>query len=266
MRATNRSWKGLLCCRAGLTLIELLVAAALSSLLILMAVVTLGGATDAWKDSNSAADALGDGRAAMLILRRDFANRLRDTPVYVNPRVDSPDGLNSNVLAFYTALRPGAREPGVDRGNIGMVAYYRAFTPDLRGGESPKLFRVQISPQEVWRDAEAAGWDPVFSPDPIADEASGRSELVAANVLQFAVTGLVQGEDGEIIPVPATITSDKIEAAGIDLLLRLVESGPAARLLSADDWAGNSDVSATLFDRDGDTNDDKGVRTFRARF
>lgn len=252
--------------RDGVTLVELLVATVLSSLLILIAVVLLGSATDSWKDSSAAADTLGDGRSAMLIMRRDFANRLRDTPVFVDPRVNSLDGLKSNVMAFFTVLPRSLRDPDVDRGDVGLVAYYTAFTPDAAGGSSPKLHRAQLSPAEVWAKVESGGWEPNYVPNPVADEASGRAEIVASNVLQFAVTGLVQDDSGAIFPVPPSITSDTITAAGIELVLRVVEPAAAVRLMTEGDWTGTTPVSDSLFDDDGETNDDAAVRTFRVRF
>lgn len=253
--------------RDGLTLVELLVATVISSLVILIAVAALGSAADTWRHSQASVDTLSDGRAAMLVMRRDFENRLRDTPVFVDPRVNALDGLPSNVMAFFTVLPRSLRDPNVDRGDVGSVAYYVAFTPDAVGGRSsPKLFRAQLSPSEVWAKVESDGWEPAYVPDPIVDEASGRAEIVASNVLQFAVTGLVQDESGAIFPVPPSITSDTVTAAGIELVLRVVEPGAAARLVSEGDWSGTTAVSDSLFDDDGDTNDDAAVRTFRVRF
>lgn len=252
--------------RDGVTLVELLIATVLSSLLVLIAVALLGNATDSWKDSADSADTLSDGRSAMLIMRRDFSNRLRDTPVFVDPRVNSLDGLKSNVMAFFTILPRSMRDPDIDRGDVGLVAYYMAFTPDVAGGSSPKLFRAQLSPSEVWEKVESGDWDPNYVPDPVADEVSGRAEIVASNVLQFAVTGLVQDESGAIFPVPPSITSDTITAAGIELVLRVVEPIAAVRLETEEDWSGTTAVSDSLFDDDGETNDDAAVRTFRVRF
>ncbi len=135
--------------REGVTILELLVAAVLSSVVVLVAVTMLGSSADAWRASESSADTLGDGRAAMLVLRRDFENRLRDADVFVDPRVDTLDGLKSNVLAFYLTLPEFSRVDANDRGDVGLVAYYLAYTPDVGGGASRKLYRAQLSPEEV---------------------------------------------------------------------------------------------------------------------
>lgn len=251
--------------REGVTILELLIAAMLSSLLVIMAVTMLGGATDTWRESESTADTLGDGRAAMLVLRRDFESRLRDVPVFVDPRVDSIEGLRSNVMAFFLTLPEFSRVDSDDRGDVGLVAYYVAYTPDSDGGASRKLYRAQLSPDEVWSKVSAEGWDPQYTPDPLADEASGRAELVTSNVLQFAVSGLVIVEDGPITPVPETTTGSLIEAAGVDVVLRVLDPLAASRMTSENDWEGETSASDGLFDTDEDTTDDAGVKTFRAR-
>ncbi len=251
--------------RQGVTIVELLVAAVLSSLLVLLAVSMLGSSADAWRESEASADTLGDGRAVMLVLRRDFENRLRDADVFVDPRVDSLDGLKSNVMAFHLTLPEYSRVDTNDRGDVGLVAYYVAYTPDIDGGSSRKLYRAQLSPEEVWARVSANGWDPKYTPDPIADEASGRAEVVASNVLQFAVSGLVIIDDGPITPVPESTTGFRIEAAGVEVALRVLQPLAAARMESEADWDGGTVASNGLFDSDDDTTDDAEVKTFRAR-
>ena len=237
-------------CYRGLTLVEVLVATVISSLLVLLAVTTLGRSMDAWKDFRAEAGMLSDGRAINLVMRRDFAHRLPDIPVYVAPSIDSLDGLRSNVVSFCTTSDGVVRYADVERGDVAMVVYYAAFTPDYMGKVSPKLFRVWLSPAEVWERMKKEGWDPIFTPDPTMDEASGRAEIVASNVLQFAVTrwGVEDGDNG------------------VDVILRVVESGAASRLKSKQDWSGETSVSDQFFDADGDTHDDAAVRTFRMRF
>ena len=209
---------------AGFTLIELMVAAGITTLLLLGMTGIFDQAMKAWRLSSRRGDAEREVRAAMATIERDLGGLVigPKLPLYVgqfdpaivgisasnypNLAPQSASGAWSNVstaLFFASAQRPES----TSLGDISGVGYYVAWDPQSNEGKgSYNLYRYFQPPTNFFSAATNffSGGGSLYPPN-------GRDEIVGANVLNFwaqLVTvppGLTQGPSN--FPTAGSITA-----------------------------------------------------------
>ena len=183
---------------AAFTLIELMVAAAITTLLLLGMTGIFDQSMKAWRLSSRRGDAEREVRAAMATIERDLGGlvigprmplsigRFEPTEVgissfnYPNLAPRSASGAWSNVSTalFFASAQ---RSDPVSAGDISGVGYYVAWDPQSNEGRGAyNLYRYFQPPQNFFRDATN-----FFVSGGILYAQNNRDEIVGANVLNF---------------------------------------------------------------------------------
>lgn len=207
-------------------MIELLVAMAITSILMVALLSLVGQSTDSYTQTQRAVNTISQARAFIQFFEREISTRLPGTPLI--REASSPDGPeSSDKLAFIRTISTFEQDPD-QPGDLGTSAYYVAFTPDDTNSQSPKLFRKVLSPLET-QDLLEAGSDPPFpATDPSVDEA------IIYNILFFeALPRFRDPSSGEFrdwdktSPEPPSL---------IELTVRFLDDSSAQRFDSPADW------------------------------
>ncbi len=187
----------------GFTLVELLVAMTVLTVLMVLLFGFFDQATKAWQSSEKTVDAFREARAALHYLKRDLQSMVvnDDIPwvIYVDPQVvpadlgpiaaNAPPQAHGKVLFFISAQPPDAQNPLHGRGDLCSVGYYLNYTPGQgQTGPGYKLYRYFQSSDPTWSNAgfgllpflQASG--NLFSP-----AATVNDEVIARNVTNFFV-------------------------------------------------------------------------------
>jgi prepilin-type N-terminal cleavage/methylation domain-containing protein len=207
--------------RAGFSLMELIVAMAITSLIMIALIALIGQSSAVYRDSRSAVESLSDARSLMHFFESELSSRLPRTPLLSETSPDGPDKLGY--------IRAGSFDELVDtpRGDLSTSVYYVAFTADAPGSVSPKLFRHHLGPKETQELLEGPNPPPMPNVNPTADEP------LLYNVLRFQAKPEQQTPGGVYIPwTPASSGSpDRIE-----IIIEITDDANAARLKSEDQW------------------------------
>jgi prepilin-type N-terminal cleavage/methylation domain-containing protein len=240
---------------AGMTLLEVLVAVSISSLLILALANILGKTSGIYADTEKTVETLRDGRAALGILRDDMAGLM-------GPETGLPVVYERNEAGFatrwgfFTSRSARAQEVGRNPGDLCFVWYYTAITTETNGRTSRKLFRKFISSADAIAILGAPN-PPTLTPDPLNDDA------IAFNVLDFRCEFRRRDETGTWVEVKS---SEEIPLAGeVTVVLRVITNEAAASLESEADWSPGG-TGGEGFDFDAEEDDDASARSFRARY
>lgn len=238
-----------------MTLLEVMVAVTISSILILSLAVILGNTSGIYADTERTVESLRDGRATLGILRDDMAGFMGREDVL--PMSYARDDANlATRWGFFTARSPRAQDPDRNAGDLCFVWYYTAITTESNGRTSRKLFRRFIS------SADALAWigqpiPPSLVPDPENDDA------VAFNVLDFRCEFRRRGANGAWVEAK---TDEEIRQADeVTVVLRVLTNEAAVALETAADWS-PSGKGGEGFDFDNEEDDDASASSFRARF
>ncbi|MFM7180553.1 MAG: PilW family protein [Verrucomicrobiales bacterium] len=240
---------------SGMTLLEVLVAVSISSILILALATILGNTGGIYADTERTVETLRDGRAALGILRDDMAGFMgteQGLPVVY----ERNDASFSTRWGFFTSRSARAQETGRNPGDVCFVWYYTAITTESNGRTSRKLFRKFIS------SADAISYlgkptPPQLTPDPENDDA------IAFNVLDFRCDYRRRGTNGQWVVAK---TAEEIRQAGeVTVVLRVLTNEAAGSLEEAADWSPGGNTGEG-FDFDEDEDDDASASSFRARY
>lgn len=269
------------------TLVEVLLAMATGSMLLMVLVQLFGGTLTAFHSHDRRLGGTIEARSALHQLSTDLASYSElpraqfssamvdvttdevgvqdETPgmVYVEGRSTT----DSDRIAFLRRVRPAA--PVVegaaiaDEGNLVLVAYAVGFTVDSLGRGSPKLFRKQFSISETYqRVLTAYGSGAALLPESDWESiTSGRdgAEPVAFYVVQFRARPLMAemadpDGDGESRLVGLREPLDRelgtgFRPAALDLLLRVGHRSLAARLDTPSEWRGSGKEPGMILGR-----------------
>ena len=240
---------------AGMTLLEVLVAVSISSLLILSLANILGKTSGIYADTEKTVETLRDGRAALGILRDDMAGRIgpeAGLPV-VYERDDA--GLATR-WGFFTSRSGRAQETGRNPGDLCFVWYYTQITTETNGRASRKLYRQFISSADAIALLGQPN-PPVLAPDPANDDA------IAFNVLDFRCEFRRRADNGSW--VDAKTPEEILQAGEVTIVLRILTNEAAASLENDADWSPGG-AGGEGFDFDEEEDDDEAARSFRARY
>lgn len=234
---------------AGLTLIELLVAVTVGSLVVLAMAGMLANTGDIYRNTEREVEADRDGRAALERLRRDLSSRVPGLPVVFERDPET----GTHALGFFTAQPALGQLPGQNAGDVCHVGYVSAITGDGGNRVSRKLYRVfESSNQAITRLRNNDAAPRAANPE--------TDDVIAFNLFDFQVELAERTPEGAWV-VPA----DPADASSADrarILLRLLTTSAAAELTEPSDWLPPGPENAG-FDFDDEEDDDRDVRTYR---
>lgn len=276
------------CRRHGMTLVELMLSMAVSSMLLVLLASMLQSSLSAYSGQQRRSSATVESRAGLEILRAD----LRSSCAISAASTSGTDGLmrfihlppenayGSDRIAFLRRNRlPGTSTitTSADQGSVVLVAYAVGFTPDVGGRESQKLYRRQFTSEETYvklRDYLQLGtellseddWKDIINPQSgssdsgssTASAAVSISEPIAFQVIQFRAKPLTallsQANDPETLNGVAalpqgTLWPESSRPAAVDVLLRVTNRATAAKLDTAEDWRGEGNHKFMLLGR-----------------
>ena len=185
------------------TILELLVAMAVFSLLIVMLMGMVDSASKLWRENENRVDSYREARAAMSIISHDLRNALAGTNLnYIRINNDAygfltnaeTDTNSAAAIFFLSAQSATSQDPAANKSDVCQVGYFLAYdkTSALAGVNTnvPKtmnLYRYFLSSDETFAKL-TNGTYPVFgsSIGALDDDV----ELLARNITRFHIDAL----------------------------------------------------------------------------
>ena len=210
----------------GFTVVELLVAMAVTSILMIILLSLVGQSTNTTQRTQRAVNGVADSRALLQFFAQELSNRLPDTPIIHELGAnDSP--ATCDQFAFIRTLSLDEQST-TNPGDLGTSAYYVAFAPSQVNAVTPRLFRKSLNPTATQQLLETPGGPAFPAIDIDADEP------IFENVISFQArpkcfnpaTGIQ--EDWTLAsPAPPS---------AVELTIRFIDETTARRLKSEADW------------------------------
>lgn len=281
-----------------MTLVELLTALAVSSVILLALAQSLTTATDSWTSQNKNFSAQREARTCLRLLTDDLAalvalpsTQFTATPppagttppvrqrfIYTAPLGD----YQSAELAFLRTAKGQGTKGKTARGDLQLVMYGLAITQD--GGasstqsltQSQKLIRRIYTPEATWLRIRAhleqnlpliteADWEALRESTPAVTTAAPEAinEPMAYDVIRFTARPFDDLLNNT--PPPDPWPQDQVPD-WLDITLRVTNRATAALLRSPEDWRGEGAFSLLLTNNTPlEYEDDREVRTFTLR-
>lgn len=231
------------------TLIELMVAASITTLLLLGMTGIFDQSMKAWRLSSRRGDAEREVRAVLTMIQKDFSGLIVQSNLPVIRVTNSSDGgligpslspaYGPSVAVFFLTTSAAGTPSGATSGDLAGVGYYLAWTTNYRPAGSYDLYRYYLSGTNLLRAMSnylttSNGLFPV-SLSPSGDE------LVGANVVNFRAEfktlpllfGPVTSQDGP------RITS---RPGYVQLELTAYGSEAARSLATSNDWLATNSI------------------------
>jgi prepilin-type N-terminal cleavage/methylation domain-containing protein len=196
----------------GFTLLELLVAITVTSLLITLLSYALQSLTVTANRTSGRLEAEREARAALEFLERDLKAGISNASGYGRPRViDDPETAGSHWLVFLSVpLDHSPKEPG----DVCLMSYRVGTSrPEGSMGEIPVLYRLRLDSGRTF-DEFFDGDD--IDPSPIEGASVDYGNWLASGVIGLKVNAWVGGEMVEIGD-PSTPDSSAWEAVEVTL-------------------------------------------------
>lgn len=287
---------------AGFTLVEVLCATAVSSILMAALATMLVSSLDAYSGQEKRTNTSVESRAGLEILNADLRSfcALPDDPKRTDDdelqrfiHLPADGTFGSDRFAFLRYAKPPQLEMSAlpDVGNLRLVAYAVAFTPDVGGRSSPKLYRRLFTVDETYtrlRNHLSTSapllsdddWNTLTKPPtatPSATSLASVAEPVIFQMVQFRITPmlslLASANDATSVQGIAMMPSSSVwpvqtVPACVDVLLRVTNRATAAKLTTEKDWRGEGAYKDLLLGRPetpGDYRDDREVLTQQLR-
>lgn len=222
--------------RSGFSLIELLVAMSVFSLLCVLMFSIVSSSTGLWRAQEAQEESFREARAALNFLSRDLANAL----VTTNAQWFH---ASSNSIAFLTSLPSSSQGDGRDRSDLCAVGYsleWAKVDPD-DSGETPRLalyryVRFSVPTHRSLILNSAASIKQIFESPDGTDTVR---ELLARNMSRFSCDLYSTNASGEPVPFSPTDVMPKI----LQFSMSVLNDGTASKLTSRAQW---EDASSTL--------------------
>lgn len=176
---------------AGFTMIELLVAMVVLSLLVLLLASMLDSSAKMWRENENRADAYREARAALNLIVSDLQTVMISTNTnYFSTNVvgSQPFGLEGSGLYFLTDLSADA-QPGGKKGDLCAVGYYRRWVKQNSGlagtsvqdptKEGFQLYRTVYGSDLIYSNLLLPNAKPLTD---LANPSSVEPEILARNI------------------------------------------------------------------------------------
>jgi prepilin-type N-terminal cleavage/methylation domain-containing protein len=278
----------------GFTLLELVTALAVSLIILVALMESLGQASRSWTGQSKSFSEQREARTALRILADDLESIVPLPPIVTEvngvvnskPRnqfvlTQSQDPYGSDRFAFLRASRPTKTGNTIqEEGDVRLVMYMVAITPSggasslSRVGYTQKLLRRVFSAAETMERIEDVSSPTVLVSAPLVQEsdwsllaAGGEGvEVVADYVIGFKVLPFTRGPLHNVNERPAENWNEDDMPAWVDLMLRVTNRVTALQLRSVADWQGAGNLSKQLSNNTPDrTDDDAEVLTLSMR-
>jgi prepilin-type N-terminal cleavage/methylation domain-containing protein len=202
----------------GFSLIELLTAMTITSILMLGLFSLVGQSSTNYRLSQRKVTTLSDTRAFLHYFQSDLTSRVADTKFFYqsNPTGDSIAFIRSNSIDEISTT-----------GDLTASIYYIAFTADGRKGESPKLFRRSLNPEQTQLLIKAGLTAAFPTTDPTVDE------VVLYNVVAFRINAQQRNAAGTMT---AWLPTSNNAPSLLELTLEITDDLSAQRLLTTAAW------------------------------
>jgi type II secretory pathway pseudopilin PulG len=222
--------------RAAFSLIELLVATTVFSLLCVLMFSIVSSSTGLWRTQEAQEESFREARAALNFLSRDLANAMVTTNAqwfYAS----------SNRIAFLTSLPPSSQSDGRDRGDLCAVGYsleWAKVDPD-DASEIPRLalyryVRFSVPTHRSLIMNSAVSIEQIFE---APDSTDTVRELLARNMSRFSCDLYSTNSLGEPVPFAPAEVMPKI----LQFSMSVLNDGTASKLTSRAQW---EDASSPL--------------------
>lgn len=207
-------------------MIELLVAMAITSVIMIALFSLVGQSTASYTQTQRAVNAISQARAFIQFFGGEISTRLPSTPlIHESGTGTGPQG--SERIAFFRALSIDEQQAATP-GDLNLAYYYVEFSQDATNVQSPKLFRGTLNPTETQTVLETAGAPAFPNAKPALDEP------IIPNVLRFeAKPKYFAGS-----PAEATdwTTASPAPPSMIELSIRFIDDSSAQRFRTKADW------------------------------
>jgi prepilin-type N-terminal cleavage/methylation domain-containing protein len=223
------------------TLLELLVAVSVLSILIVVLMNVVGSATSLWRGSENRAESYREARAALQVMASDFECNMASTNT--NYFVTLLSGADSTTLANgqagFLASLPVTAQATNSKSEVCTVAFFAAYGPKspiagTNGLQGWNLYRYFLESNETFSRLTNSG--ALFTS---VNPANTNCEILARNILYLKITPLVAltnsagiitnfstNWDRSINPIPHLVEIQTIS----------VNNERARRLLTQADW------------------------------
>jgi|688.fasta_scaffold22026_9 type II secretory pathway pseudopilin PulG len=210
----------------GLTLIELLVTMAITSMLLIALAVIVSQSTNAYSLSQRSLDHLSQSRAFIQIFQSELTLRLSDTPLI--HQTSNRGGTMNYDKIFFVRIIPANERSSDSNGDIASSCYYVAFAESGNQGVAPKLFRKIITSKETQSFIEAGSSAEFPEVDPNLDEP------ILDFVISFqAIPMYIDPTSGSEERWDKTIHS---EPSHIKLSIRTMDESISGRYVNEAEW------------------------------
>ena len=208
-------------------MVELLIAMAITSMIMLALFSLVGQSTDSYTRTQRAVNTVSQSRAFIQFFGRELSTRLPGTPMVHEKATSTGVVEASDKIAFVRAVSPDEQQ-AAKPGDLNLVSYRVAFSQDNTAAESPKLFRAARDPALTQTFLETPG-NPTFpAADPALDEA------IVANVIGF--TAKPRFYSG-LPPVLTDWTATSPQPPSlIELNIRFIDDSTAQRFKTRAEW------------------------------
>ncbi len=203
----------------GFSLVELLTAMAVTSMLMMALFSMVGQSSTNYRISQRKVTTLADLRSLFHFMENDLASRVEDTRYFLR---NNP----SNQSEFCFIRTRDAQESNAT-GDLTACLYYVAFSADDANSGSPKLFRRTLDGTATQQllDGGATATFPAY--DPTTDDP------IAYNIVRFEVTGQQRDATGNWQPWNQTQGTAPQQ---IEIVLELIDDFSAQRLRNENQW------------------------------
>ncbi len=225
------------------TLVEMMMATALTSVFGIMLLSVLLGVLTSWQSTESRIDAYREARASLKMLAREFSTYIPEAPGVTRADTLQIVTNSPSSVRFMTRL-PAAVQPNgtpaVSLSDVCGVDYFVAPPADAPQGPTG-LYRRMIPSNEMFTRLAAGG--NLFPGT--SSSASSHVELVAANVVDFKARFLA----ADLTELPQPLTEDTVPVF-VEFEMVVLAAKPAALFFDPDTPA---EVKAHILDQDSRT-------------
>ncbi len=208
-------------------MVELLIAMAITSIIMLALFTLVGQSTDSYTRTQRAVNTISQARAFIQFFGRELSTRLPGTPMVHEKATSSGVVEASEKIAFVRAVSSDEQQ-AAKPGDLNLVSYRVAFSQDTTNVVSPKLFRAARNPEETQNFLETAG-TPAFPADnPALDEP------IVANVIGFTAKPRYYSGSPPVL-TDWTATSPQ-PPSFIELTIRFIDDSTARRFKNRAEW------------------------------
>lgn len=233
---------------AAFTMLELLVAMAVLSLLVVLLLSMVDNATKMWRQSENRVDAYREARAALNVIASDLASiytsantnffRINDSTVSIQPTSTS----STNNIFFIAALPAAAQDVGKNKSDLCEVGYFVTYnSTSLLGADtnrSMNLYRYFRSSDDTFT---SLGNNQIVS-NAISTGSTGE-EVLAKNVTDFKIEAYTVSTNTPPTIQPFTQTATTPTPDILEITLSAISNEAAKRFVAQADWSDTNSIT-----------------------